>query len=379
MLSITESLGLGGAERALVYLLPALQARGFQCEVAALWPPYTLASELEVAGIVVHRLNIRPKLNFIAAATSIARLARNGGYDILHAHVFFAAFYTALSRPLAPKPRRAVTFHNLAYDSYPTNNLKRKALKAANTFLMRNFIDAHLAVSPAVAEHYSRHLGIPSIPVLPNAVSIGKIPDLAPEERRAIRARYGIGDDPFLLLMAGRFVHEKGHRFLLEALSILRGRGITPRVLMIGSGPEEQSVRQQVTARAVQDLVTVSPSIPHPDLLKVMQASDAFVIPSTHEGFPLTPAEAMLLGKPVIASAVGGLPSIVQHDASGILVPPANPIALADAIARMIETPDLRMRLGETGKKRVEAEFSLAALVPKWEDLYAEMMARSEG
>jgi glycosyltransferase involved in cell wall biosynthesis len=363
----------------LVYLLPALQARGFHCEAAALGPPYTLAQELEAAGIPVHRLDSQSLRSFLGPGWAIARLARSRGFDIIHAHVFFAAFYTALSKPLAPKPRRAVTFHNLAYDSYPANNLKRKALKAANKFLMRNFMDAHFAVSPAVAEHYRRHLGITTLQVMPNAVSIGPIPNLSPEERRETRGRFGISDDRFVLLMPGRFVHEKGHRFLLEALSILRDRGITPHVLMIGSGPQEGSVWKEITARGLDHLVTVSPSIPHHELLKIMQASDAFVIPSTHEGFPLAPAEAMLLGKPVIATAVGGLPTLIEHDASGILIPPANAVALADAIGRIIDAPELRTRLGESGRKRVEAEFSLAALVPKWENLYAEMMARSEG
>src|SRR5205807_2077568 len=97
---------------------------------------------------------------------------------------------------------RVVTFHNLAYDSYPANNLKRKALKTANRFLIRTFIDAHVAVSPAVAEHYSRHLGIEKMPVIPNAVTIGKLPDLSAEASREILGRYSIGDHQFVLLMA---------------------------------------------------------------------------------------------------------------------------------------------------------------------------------
>src|SRR5262249_19806445 len=91
VLSVIETLGLGGAERALLNTLPALQAVGFDCEVAALWPPYGLATALEATGIRVHRLSVRARRSVLAPARAVARIVRAGRFDIVYAHVFSAA------------------------------------------------------------------------------------------------------------------------------------------------------------------------------------------------------------------------------------------------------------------------------------------------
>src|SRR5947207_236087 len=112
ILIIIETLGLGGSERALGYLLPALRDAGFVCEVAVLWPPYDFAGLLETAKMKVHRLDVSGQFNFVGAVKAITKLIRKGDYHIVQANSFFAAFYLALSAGFIPGTKRVVTLHD---------------------------------------------------------------------------------------------------------------------------------------------------------------------------------------------------------------------------------------------------------------------------
>lgn len=377
LLHIIDTLGRGGAETVLVDLLPALQACGFHCEVAVLRPPYDIGPELEHAGVIVHRLEIGSPWNVHRALGRITSLARRGNFEILHAHLFPATLYCALTKPLLPAPRRVVSFHNLDYDLYPANNLKRKGLKLANAILMRHCIDAHIAVSEPVAEHYRKHLSLKSITVIQNA--LGANVTRSKIDRQSMRAQYGFSCDEFLIVMPCRFVLQKGHRYLLDAIELLRARGIYTKVLLLGRGPIEAELLNEIHVRGLENDIKVHPSLPRSKLMQIVQAADLFVMPSTHEGFPLAAAEAMLLARPVLATAVGGLPELIANGVSGILVNPRDPEALANGIGRLFSDPELRIQLGENGRDRVLKKFTTDAIVPRWERFYQDIWAETTG
>ena len=147
-----------------------------------------------------------------------------------------------------------------------------------------------------------------------------------------------------------------------------------PHTLMIGGGPLFEDTRSAIQREGLQDQITISDGVPHAELLRIMQASDVLVMASTHEGFPLVPAEAMLLRKPVLATTVGGLPELIENNVSGILIPPGDPQALAQAIEQLTGDPDLRHTLGEAGRQRVLAKLCLKVLVPRWEMFYKDVI-----
>jgi len=375
LLHIIEHLGRGGAEIALVYLLPALRACGFHCELAILRQPYEGDQVLENAGIVVHHLGIGPGWSVYRALGKLVSLIRRREFDIIHAHLFPATFYCAMTKALLAAPRRVVTFHNLDYDLFPPNNLKRKVMKRAAKVLMRHCIDAHVAVSRSVAEHYRSALQLESITVIENALNTQM--NCTDVDRRWIRAPYGFCGEDFLMIMPCRFVLEKGHRYLLEAIELLRLRGICAKALLLGRGPLMEQLVNDVSKRGLAGDVKVFPSLPHDKLMQVIQASDLFVMPSTHEGFPVTPAEAMLLGIPVLATSVGGIPELIENGVSGILVEPKNSTVLADEICRFFCDAQLRLRIGGNGRKRVIGNFSTEALLPRWQRLYGDVLSQS--
>jgi len=374
ILSVIESLTWGGAERLLVYILPRLQSRGHVCEVAALFPPYFVAPALEESGIVVHRLNLAHRLNMVAAIAKIATLCHQGKFDILHGNLFYAVMYTAMSRPFAASQRRVVSFHNCDYDRYPSDTPLKRARKATHKWLMRHWIDGWAAVSQEVARHYQAHFGLQGIRVIYNAFPLDTLRPVAGLDVAAVRARYGVSAADFLLVTPARFVRHKGQRFALQALTLLRERGLRPKLLLLGQGPSAGQLSDMVKELGLQEQVIAHDPVPHGEVLRLIQAADALVLASLNEGFGIAAGEAMALEKPVLATRVEGLKELVEEGVSGLLVPPADPVALAEGIESLMCDPALRERLGRAGRERIETHFSADAVAGQWEKFYRSLL-----
>jgi glycosyltransferase involved in cell wall biosynthesis len=378
ILHIIESLGRGGAEQALVNLLPALRVRGIECEVAALWPPYVLASELEQKGIQVHRLDIARRRSVIKGTLKVSKCLRQGQFDIAHAHLFFSNLYMTLSCPLVPSARRIVTFHNLGYASYPANTLWRTFRKQIQGILTRYCTHSQIAVSTAVAQHYSAHLKLLNIQVIPNAFPTNELHPDSELNHTKIRARYDIGPNELVIVVPGRLVPEKNHAMLLQALGILKQKNLRPRVLIFGDGPLQASLNKMLITEALEGQVVLHRTIPHSELMQIVQAADMFIIASKFEGFGLAPAEAMALAKPVIATRVGGLTDLIEDGVSGLLVPPEDAASLADGIAQLMAKPALRERLGQAGRKRIETCFSVDVIADRYVRYYETLLTNNK-
>ena len=358
ILHVIESLGRAGAEQALVNVLPVLVLDGHRVDVAALWGPYPLAEALESKGVRVYRLDLSHRWNVVEGVARLQSLIQRERYDVLHAHSFFSAMYVALTRPLSPRPRRVVTFHNLGYDSFPANTTWRRARKRIDASLMRHGVDVRLAVSGATARHYEHHLQLPPIDVQYNAIAV---------PAQSIADGSSVAPS---LMFCGRLVHEKGHRYFLEALTTLKARGVSPPAMIVGDGPLQSEIAADIARRELGSQVTMRPAVPHDEMIALMRRAQIVVMASTHEGFPLTPAEAMALGIPVIATRVGGLPELIEDGVEGLLVPPKDPGALADAIERLLGDPHLRSRFGDKGKARITASFSDRAVAAQLTNRY---------
>ena len=376
ILHVIESLGRGGAEQALVNLLPALSRRGHHCEVAALWGPYPLGEPLEAAGIPVHRLDLGHRWRLDHGVWRLSRVWRHGRYDIVHAHLFFSGVYASLCRPVAPASTVTVTFHNLGYDSYPANTAWRKIRKQLDGWLMRHAVDGRTAVSETTARHYERHLKLPPIQVIPVAVDLASFqPFLSTNGFQNRLSAYGVGQEDFTLLVPGRFVPEKGHRFLLQALELLREQNLRPKTLCFGEGPLAADIAAESTRRGLNGQVVLHGAVPNAELLALVRAAHTVVMPSTNEGLPISALEAMALERPLLASRVGGLQLLIEDNVSGLLVPPGDVRALAEGIARLMADPALRQRLGHGARRRVESGFSADAVAARWEAYYTALSA----
>ncbi|MGA3221763.1 MAG: glycosyltransferase [Acidimicrobiales bacterium] len=368
ILTVIETLGAGGAERALLTLLPALGQRGHECEVAVLRPPMTLEPEFSARGVPVHHLGLRHRWDLPRGVARVSVLARRGQFDVVHGHLFFGGLYVAMARPFAPGTAGLVTFHNLGYDSYPANTTWRKARKRVDTVAMRS-LDRRVAVSEAAASHYRTHLGLRDCDVVPNGLDLSAVQSHH-GDRRETSLRLGVDPDRPLLVAVGRFVPEKSHGDLIAALRLVRDRNASVQLVLVGDGPRRADVENAVRTAGVTDAVVLAGTRPHHEVLDIVAAADIFVSSSVHEGFSLATAEAMALGRPVAVTSVGGVPEIVGHDGAGRLVPAGQPEALARVILELLGDPAAAAACGELGRRRIEERFSIQVVAEQLESVY---------
>lgn len=217
-----------------------------------------------------------------------------------------------------------------------------------------------ITVAECTREHLiDRGLADPS-----RSVSVGgwaderffDLPDPA-ATRSAIRTEAGIPMDAFVLLCVGMLRPDKGQNFLIDALDLLQRRGLAPTVLLAGEATAESAVYEDELKRKIA-AAGLNPRVIflgyRDDISQLMQSADAVVIPSLTEAQPRVAVQAFATGRPVVASAVGGVPEIVHDGQTGLLVPPADPAALADALARTMTEPEKMAALARGARELAE-------------------------
>ncbi|MCL5959596.1 MAG: glycosyltransferase, partial [Chloroflexi bacterium] len=179
-----------------------------------------------------------------------------------------------------------------------------------------------------------------------------------------------------LLLFVGRLRYYKGLRYLLRAMP-----EIEAKLLVVGIGAEEDVLKSLTSELGLQEKVIFLGEVSDEDLPAYYHACDVFVLPSSHrsEAFGLVQLEAMLAGKPVVSTELGTGTSYVNlHGETGLVVPPCDSPALAGAVNALLKDPDLRQRMGQKGRERVRAEFSVEMMVDRIAALYRDLLG-SEG
>jgi glycosyltransferase involved in cell wall biosynthesis len=362
VLHVIDSLGAAGAEHQLVTLIPHLRRHGVECEVAALQAPYTLQPLLEDLGVTVHALDLRNSRNFILASRRLSALLKRKHYDIVHAHLWYSITAVGFSRRSSSTQKRFLTFHNSVYQQYPPKSLVRRARKVFDRLLLRYRIDRCIAVTQFIATSNKALLAIPRVDVIFNGLDLDQIPRFSEQERLKIREQLGCSQDEFLIVTAGRLEEQKGHTVLIDAVASLAHTAPAIKVLIFGQGSIRQLLQNKISSLGLESKVTLAGSVDHPSLFRAIAAADVFVFPSVHEPFGLAAAEAMAIGTPVVASAVDGLPELVEDGVSGKLVPARDAEQLSRAIGELMQDPALRQRLAAAARQRARALFDIAAL-----------------
>lgn len=361
ILHIIDTLARGGAERLLVMVLPELVRQGHQVAVAVRGGPYDLQPELEKAGVPVIHLPKRYRWNLVAGARDISRAMPEA--DILHAHLYFPTVYTGLSRLLGfTQARTCATFHNLAYAGANKDGIKLQLRKKLARAIYPRGIQAKLAVSQAVADHYRQNLYLDNVDVIYNPIDLAVID--------AIKTVPRAPDAPLHVVLPGRLVPEKGHTDLIAALNDPRLEGQSLEVTFVGHGVMHTELKG--IAESTPFPLVITGDLDHKSFLTVMGTADIVITPSRYEGFGLTALEAMSLSKPLIASTAGGLPEVVGD--TGRLVPVGDIKAIADAILDFSQDKSLREAMGKASRARSEAEFGLSTKVSQLTKAYAALM-----
>ncbi len=178
------------------------------------------------------------------------------------------------------------------------------------------------------------------------------------------QSRNGNGT-PFQLLSVAALKEKKGHRYLVQACSILENRGINFVCHIVGGGPLYGAVKKQIAAAGLSDRVVMHGPLPRNDVAQRLSEADVLVLPSIRtrkgklEGIPVVLMEAMASGVPVVATRLSGIPELVDHLQTGLLTPPADPVALADALNWLYDNRSLAQEFGKAGRRKVLDEFDL--------------------
>lgn len=355
----------GGMKQHYISLAKGLKGAGFEVLAACNFDATTM-EELRDEGIKVCPFHlpgeIQPHMDAIRAV-EIANMIVKHGVDVLHCHGFKAGVVGRVGAILAGCPK-VYTVHNSVLSSF--HGMRRTMLSKIEKALTRR-TEGIVAVSNALKLELERECGIPGdkVTVIYNGISLPLV-----GKGQNVRRRLGIKPEAVVVGSVARLIPSKGIHYLLDAIPLIKNCCENVCFMIVGDGPYERALKMRTEDLGIEDDVIFTGYVT--PVWDYLDAMDVFVLPSLSEGLSVSILEAMAMGKPVIASSVGGIPEIITHGKNGYLVPPGDPAALACAIICLIKNAHLRESLACKGRERVMTHF----LVEKMVEVTAQLLEK---
>lgn len=293
-------------------------------------------------------------------AAALAILARARGIQHLHAHFGTDATTAAMLASRLTRIPYSFTAHakDIYHESVDRARLKEKIRGARFVITVSEYNRRHLA--ELAGEDQSG-----KILRLYNGIDLNRF-----------RPGPSIPGEPDLILAVGRLVEKKGFSHLVQACRLLQDRERPFRCLIVGEGPEQASLAQQISTLGLHDRVILVGAQPQEQLLETLKRATALVLPCVvsvtgdRDGLPTVLLEALAVGLPAISTTLAGIPEIIEHGKTGLLVPPGDPILLAKAIEEILANPEFRERLGREGRSKAEEDFDIRKNILVLRDLF---------
>ncbi len=361
VLHLITALRIGGAERLLLDTLRRVDRTRFDLRVASLLGPGDLGPHFDEAGIEVIDLSRAGRFSW-GCARRLRRVLRDTPCDILHCHLLHATLLGRWLHRRGAVPRLVSTQH------FPPSE-RRGILRALHRRTAARD-DVTVAVSQSIADELTQISRVdPSqVCVIENGIDLARFhPGVEPLPR----ARFGVGDEHFLIGTVARLAPTKALDVLVEAAALVVRERPEARFLIVGEGVEQQRLETLIASRDLTDHVRLTATLDGTERFVAML--DAYCLPSRRETFGLSVAEAMAVARPVVHTTVGGLAALSEHGVSALQVPPEDPRALADALLQLLGDAVLRSRLGEAAAQCAQ-RFDIAHAVKATETLYTDLM-----
>jgi glycosyltransferase involved in cell wall biosynthesis len=352
----------GGAERQLVNYLLAADRRVFRHTAICLVERGELAEQVEAAGIPVVLLRIRTRYAPVGLLRLVQWLKREN-VAVVHTHMHHAALWGRLAGKLAGVPVLVTTEHG--------KELWKDSLQVAIDRGLSRWTHRHIAVSQDGLEIRLRRERVAAdrILLIPNGVPIPADP-VNEAGRHRVREEFDLAPQTPLLGTVGRLVEAKGYEHLLGALQILRREFSDLRWLAVGDGNQHAPLIALAANLGLSDAVIWAGM--RTDVGDLLAAMDLWVMSSVREGLPIALLEAMAAQKPIVATQVGGIPDAVRDGREAILVPPADPEALARAVSQMLREPRRAEALAAAARQRAITEYSIDRVARRIEEIYLQ-------
>jgi glycosyltransferase involved in cell wall biosynthesis len=354
----------GGAEIFTVALAQALPSERFDVRVCtSRRGTGFLIEELERAGVSYVSLGRRRRLD-VAPFARLRSYLRSGRVDVLHTHMFGSNLWGSVIGRAARVPVVVAQEHSWSYQGQPL----RKLLDGQ---VIGRLADAFVAVSNADRERMIRLEKVKpdKVVVIPPAF----LPR-APANGASVRGELGIPGDAPVVGTVVAMKRPKALDVMIDAVALLRERKPDVRLLLVGDGDSRAEWEAYASERGLAETARFLGF--RSDVGPLIESFDVSVLSSDSEGTPLFVLESMAHGTPVVSTAVGGLPDLIEDGVSGLLVPQRDPGAMADALAAALDDPAMRERLATAARERL-LEFSIDQTAARFAELYERLLRRA--
>lgn len=365
---LIDTLSLGGAQKLLVTYAQAARGRGLPATAISLRSDRDshFPAEIEAQGGQVRMFGFK-RLFEPAKFLRLAAFIRRGRFDILHSHLIHANILAPVLGRLLGIPV-AVTLHSI---NLKDGRYYKPALDRLEVLSLRYGANRVHAVGAAVAAAHNARLGGRPVTVIPNAFT--PVQPIPPARRVELRSEVMADPGGFLLVAAGRLEAPKAYPDMLTAFASVRRAHPNAYLAIAGEGILRESLTAQIRELGLEQAVRLLGF--RPDVPDLLGAADMYVLSSKWEGLPIALLEAMSVGLPVAATAVGDIVNTVA-DGTGRLVPPGRPDLLAQAIIDLLDSPEQAKAMGGRAQSHVTTTFGMEHWMDQLLTMYAGMKAR---
>ncbi|WP_366922272.1 glycosyltransferase [Metallumcola ferriviriculae] len=332
-----------------------------------------ILTDLRRVGVFTYPINLKGNINPFAdfqAFRQLVWLLRQQPVHLVHTHGAKAGLIGRLAAARAGVPVVVATFHNFIYgEDYA--RWKRAAFSTIQRRMVR-YTDHAIAVSEALARDIQRVERFPmeKVTTIYNGLSLEKFNQITEVTRK--KRDLGLDITAPVVGVVARLIPQKGVGCFLKAAKMIQAEIPGVNFLIVGDGPARKSLEKQSTELGLRKTVFAGFRFDVPQLLPII---NIFVIPSLSEGLSIGALEAMAARRPIVASRVGGLPELIQHGKTGMLVAPNNPWVLAKTVMTLLERPFFAEVLGMQARVNVERKFSEKFMVDSTEAVYEKLLS----
>lgn len=350
-----------GGQRQSFFLVRELVRKGYPCRFYV-QPKSPLYEKAEKERLPVFPLKVRSEID-IFSVLKLARHMKKAGCVLVHSHDAHAASVSAMAASRAGVPIRVIS-RRVDF------SLKKNYFSKIK---YRRDIDLIIAISEGVKKVLiSCGIDKDKIRVVPSGIDYTPFENITSQDY--LHRELGFSKDDFLVGIVAHLADHKGHKYLIEAAGILKKKAPQIKLIIVGKGPLRMELDKQAKATDVDDIVFFLGF--REDIPQILASLDVFVLSSYLEGLGTSIMDAMASRLPVVATNVGGIPELVTHEKTGLLVPPKDPAALARAVLKLYRDRKQAALYGENGYNVVHDKFSSRAMAKKIIKEYEEIARR---
>ncbi len=372
---------VGGISRHCFGLAKAIAKRGHEIHVITLDFPNTPQYE-EIDGVKIYRTSIElGHPNFIIwtflfnhfMEKKVAVLNREYGFNIIHIHDWLTAPVGITSKYHLDRPLIS-TIHSTEVGRvqglYNPDSHFIDGLEWWTTYESKRVIVASNSMKYELEDHF--HLPGEKIDVIPNAIDTTRYDRNV--DREAVKRRYGISPYERIVLFIGRLSPQKGVEYLIKAVPFILNRHPEAVFIIIGEGLSKEYLMDLAHKSGYSHKIRFFGFLPDQDLIELTMSADVLVLPSIYEPFGIVALEGMAAGVPIVASNVGGLTEIVEHDKTGVLVYPRDPASIAWGVNRVLSDPGYSSWIVQNAKKKVKEVYNWESVAARTIEVYEKAL-----